>query len=92
MAPQKFRKKPVETVAVQWTGDNADDVRAFMGDAYRDEFGPLGTHLITLTTVHGETAYARLGDWILPEPEPGRFYPCKPDIFAATYDLVEDAA
>ncbi len=28
------------------------------------------------------------GDWILPEPKADRYYPCKPDIFAATYEPI----
>ncbi len=88
--PALYRRKPTTIAAVQWTGNNADDVRAFMGEAYRDEFGPLGTHLIMLTTVHGETAYARVGDWIAPEPKAGRFYPIDGDIFAATYEAVTE--
>lgn len=28
------------------------------------------------------------GDWVLPEPDGVHFYPCKPDIFEATYELV----
>jgi hypothetical protein len=35
--------------------------------------------------------HARFGDWIIKEPFPTRdrqFYPCKPDIFDATYEKV----
>lgn len=39
-------------------------------------------------TAHGEIAVVRHGDWLIPEAQPGRFYPCKPDIFAATYEPV----
>jgi hypothetical protein len=39
-------------------------------------------------TVHGELAVVRHGDWIVPEKTPGRFYPVKPDVFAATYEPV----
>jgi hypothetical protein len=31
--------------------------------------------------------YAGIGDWIIKGVK-GEFYPCKPDIFAATYDAV----
>ncbi len=85
----KYRKKPVEIEAVQFTGSNYAEVAAFMGGhpaTGSDEDG--GTCWVALTTVHGDTAYARPGDWIIPEPTPGRFYPCNPDIFAATYEAV----
>ena len=33
---------------------------------------------------------ARLGDWIIKGVK-GEFYPCKPDIFEATYEAVQEA-
>lgn len=41
-------------------------------------------------TIHdGQTCDVVFGDWILPEPDGKHFYPCKPDIFKATYEPVE---
>lgn len=34
---------------------------------------------------------AKPGDWIIRGVK-GEFYPCKPDVFEATYDPVEEAA
>lgn len=31
----RYRKKPVEVDAIQWTGDNTDDVKAFIGERQR---------------------------------------------------------
>jgi hypothetical protein len=43
--------------------------------------------------VHGDKARVRHGDWIIAEDMPGRFYPCKSEVFADTYDAVgEDHA
>lgn len=40
-----------------------------------------------LHTIHeGQKVSLEVGDWILPEPDGVHFYPCKPDIFAATYE------
>lgn len=42
-------------------------------------------------TIHnGQIVLLEVGDWIIPEPDGKHFYPCKPDIFEATYELVED--
>jgi hypothetical protein len=46
---------------------------------------------LNVRTTHGEIAVVRHGDWIIPDSKPGTFYPCKPDIFEKTYELVEDA-
>ena len=80
---QKFRKKPVEIEAVLWTGDNPKEVMGFMdwrNVTYDDVDGMC---IYTLEGIH----HASIGDWIIKGVK-GEFYPCKPDIFAATYDKV----
>jgi len=97
----KFRKKPVLIEAVCWTGYEADvaSVLAFIGDLsklprdgamIRPGIGytpALGT--LDIPTLEG-TMTASPGDWIIKGVK-GEFYPCKPDIFEATYDAVEPA-
>jgi len=80
----KFRKKPVVIEAVQWTGSNLKEVFDFMQwrNAGHDEKTGLFIH--TLEGNH----YANQGDWIIKGVQ-GEFYPCKPDIFEATYERVE---
>jgi hypothetical protein len=80
----RFRKKPVEVDAIQFTGDNLIAVAEFMGVG---RFVP-GGDVIAMTTIHDDKAFARPGDWIIAEPQPNRFYPCAADIFAATYEEV----
>lgn len=81
----QYRKKPLLVDAVQYTGDNVKEVF--------EEFGKDGIlvaregHLI-LTTTHGDPAPCRAGDWVVPDSQPGTFYPIKPDVFAATYEPV----
>ena len=78
-----FRKKPVLIQAVQWTGDNHDQITKFQGGAAEYEGGK-----VVIQTLEGEMR-ASQGDWIIKGVK-GEFYPCKPDIFAATYERVED--
>jgi hypothetical protein len=96
--PQKFRKKPVEIEAVQWTGSNEDEIRGFVGEAVSfqdaiafDEYidGTPGTRAL-IRTLEG-TMSAEAGDWIIRGVK-GEFYPCKPDIFEATYDSTDPEA
>lgn len=77
----KYRKKPVVIEAVQWTGNNRDELVRFMGVVGFTGGNP------TISTMEGELT-ASVGDWIIKGVK-GEFYPCKPDIFAATYDPVE---
>lgn len=59
-----FRKRPVVIEAVQWTGDNFDDIVALRCDApmSRMSFGPNNSLLIQ--TLEG-TMQAHVGDWII---------------------------
>lgn len=82
----KFRKKPVVIEAMQFTGANGDEIAKFMGcqHPYIENGGLM---IGTLEGVHR----ADPNDWIIRGVR-GEFYPCKPDIFAATYEPAEDIA
>jgi hypothetical protein len=56
---------------------------------YEGRFLPeYGTNFLDIETLEG-TMTASLGDWII-KGVAGEFYPCKPDIFALTYELVNE--
>lgn len=79
----KYRKKPVVIDAFHWDGTNVAEARDFFGSF-------LGWHLensefLIIKTLEGDHL-ANPGDWIIKGVK-GEFYPCKPDIFAATYEL-----
>jgi hypothetical protein len=78
----KYRKKPIIVDAIQWKGDNLREIYYFVGDTCSDS--PQGNILIN--TLEG-TMFASQGDWII-KGISGEFYPCKPEIFAATYEEV----
>ncbi len=83
----KFRKKPVVVEAMQLTYED-DGVAKIMEWAASSNsvirFSP--DHGMTIDTLEG-VMRADLGDWIIKGVE-GEFYPCKPDIFAKTYEAV----
>jgi hypothetical protein len=88
----KFRKLPVVIEAKQWTGTftSADQVIAWaigrgVGPGMR--YVRLG-NTIDIPTKEGVMS-ASAGDWII-KGVAGEFYPCKPDIFEATYEAVRD--
>ena len=83
----KFRKKPVVIEALLWTGGNLDDVMAFCcGDATYEQMAS-GVAAVIIKTLEGQHV-ASVGDWIIKGVN-GEFYPCKPDIFEKTYEVVE---
>lgn len=77
----KYMKKPVVIEALQWTGDNIDELAEFMGELFlvvgQDE-------KIRIHTLEGPI-WANLGDYIIRGVQ-DEYYPCKPDIFALTYE------
>ena len=89
----KYRKKPVEIEAVQWTGDNLREVIDFTGlhpsaekwtwEEYEAVVAQDGLKIFTL---EGPLKAAVL-DWIIRGVQ-GEFYPCKPDIFEQTYEAI----
>jgi len=78
----KFRKKPVVIEAVRWRGDNWEEVKSFCPEARRKLHG-----IIIIPTLEGDHS-ANHDDWIIRGVK-GEFYPCKPDIFAMTYEPVD---
>lgn len=80
----QLRKKPVVISAIQWDGANVDEVLALTltkGSVRRH-----GQHGLAIDTLEG-TMTADRYDWIICGVK-GELYPCKPDIFAATYEAV----
>jgi hypothetical protein len=78
----KFRKKPVVIEAVQWTGENVTECMNFCPPLLTETYRANGT--LSIPTLEGKMV-ATKGDWIIKGVK-GEFYPCKPDIFAATYE------
>lgn len=83
----RFRKKPVEIEAVQWTGDNPEEIAIFTAEADSCVAYSDNDPRVIIETLEG-TMTATAGDWIIKGVK-GEFYPCKPDIFEATYERVE---
>jgi len=86
----QFRKKPVVVEAYLFENKVGQDTRpVWLMAAVEDGtvwFEPrnLGRPLLRIRTLEG-TMSAELGDWIIKGVK-GEIYPCKPDIFAETYD------
>jgi hypothetical protein len=80
----KFRKKPVVIEAVQLTRENRADVQAWCGGKTWSEPPMRAVTGLTIHTLEGDH-HAGFGDWIIRGVK-GEFYPCKPDIFEATYE------
>jgi hypothetical protein len=94
----KFKKRPVCVEAYQLTPELLKPI------LFDDASYPYGLRLSsasthpptreirlfngTVTTIHGQDTRVTVGDWIIDEGDGEHFYPCKPDIFEATYEAV----
>ena len=76
-----YRKKPVVIEAVQWTGENHAEMCEFIDPEVFEIIPRVGLVIHTLEGDH----HASPGDYIIKGVN-GEFYPCKPDIFAKTYE------
>lgn len=90
----RYVKKPVVIEAMQYTGKtmNVWDIICWAHNGRAPEANAIiinrDTHL-TIRTLEGDMV-ASVGDWIIRGVK-GEFYPCKPDVFAATYGPVVEA-
>lgn len=89
-----YRKKPVEILAVIWTGENLIEITEFtqgckvdpMHPHWDDYVGIVSEKGLSIHTLEGEMK-ASIGDYII-KGVAGECYPCKPDIFIKTYEEV----
>ena len=86
---KRYCKRPVTIHAIQWTGENTLEVVEFCHkfqvrekvDVYQSKYK------LEIETLEG-TINASVGDFIIKGVK-GEVYPCKPDIFNLTYEIVE---
>ena len=102
---ERYRKKPVEIEAMQLTRENVAEVAAWCGgrvvedpkpsdptDVYVALDIPTLEGVMRAETFHSSTWDGRRyrgGDFVIRGVQ-GEFYPCKPDIFDATYEPVPE--
>jgi len=85
----RARKKPLEVEALEWTGRNVGEMIAFVGPKLRlcaSRSSPVKAAL-AIDTLEGRME-ASVGDFIIRGVK-GEFYPCKPDVFAETYEVLK---
>jgi hypothetical protein len=86
--PLRYRKKPIVIEAWQYARHNDFSHRPeWFAEAVAARAIVIGGSVIVIQTSEGAMT-AQTGDWIIRGIK-GELYPCKPDIFAATYEAVE---
>lgn len=90
----RYRKKPVVVEARQFDGTNGREIEAWADSwvegsvrVVSEMHAPIVLAIYTLEGV----MKANAGDWIIKGVN-GEFYPCRNDIFQATYEEVSDGS
>lgn len=78
---RKFKKKQIIIEAIQFNGRNGQEIQLLMDIT---SFTPTCWGTLFIQTLEG-TMEAQPKDWIIKGIK-GEFYPCKPDIFEASYE------
>lgn len=95
----KYRKKPVVIDAEELTSKSIKKVYEFIhgklsdftfieSQKFEDYEQLVCENGMQIQTLEG-TMTAQLGDFVIKGVK-GEFYPCKPDIFASTYEKIDD--
>jgi len=90
----KFRKKPVVIEAMQLRWDTWSEICEFVDVGKMEDGKPQGEMQegnaisLVIPTLEG-VMVAKENDWIIKGVN-GEIYPCKPDIFEKTHEIVEE--
>jgi len=85
----KFRKKPVVIDAFKWTGDrDQTEDPEWIIEALRSGCAFFKDRRFFIKTLEGTMEVGR-GDYVIRGVK-SEIYPCKPDIFEMSYELVEE--
>lgn len=75
-----YRKRPVVIEAVQFDGDNFEEVLELLGEIVINT----GDNTLSISTLEGDMR-ANIGDWII-KGVASEGYPCRNDVFLRTYE------
>ena len=81
---ESYESLPMIVQAVQFTHENKNRLFCEMTGqvfaTYEDD-----QPILKVTTLHGELAIVRIGDWIAEDASPGTYYPINDDVFRKKY-------
>lgn len=88
----RYRTKPFEIDAMQFTGENYDDLKMFVGPGLRfiraTVGDAVGNYRCEVYSSHSSKWIPfGEGDWVI-KGDDGEFYPCVDDVFRRKYEQV----
>lgn len=100
---KKYKTKPVEIEAIEYDGNNIEQIKKFLGNNFIKKTKTIEMHIpceesifpvpvpyiaYYIRTLEGDMKISK-GDYIIKGIE-GEFYPCKPDVFKQKYELIKE--
>ena len=85
---QKFVKKPVIIEAIQYNGENIGSIEDFVGKKLSTVMASDVDVKLIIPTLEGDMNASK-DDWVIKGVK-GEFYPCKPDIFKQSYNMIKE--
>lgn len=83
---KKYITKPCEVLALEWNGENFEDIRLFTNYNANMTLVTSGKEELVINTTEGQTM-AIIGDYIIKGLKDD-YHICKPDIFNKKYEEV----
>jgi hypothetical protein len=80
----RYVKKPVEIDAIQWTGENTQEILAFCDECF--SYQKHDVNILVINTLEGSMKATPM-DYIIKGIK-GEFYACKPHVFIMSYEQV----
>lgn len=84
---KRYKKKPETYEALIWTGDNFDDIKAWLKTPAVGLIKVANRHVVIPT--HRGNLIARPDDYIIRKPS-GELTTMRPAMFQATYEAIND--
>jgi hypothetical protein len=82
---KSYQRKPTLVNAVRFTEENQEEIFSALGSRVL-RGAEKGKTVLLVTTIQGDEAIVRHGDWIAQDYEPGCYYPISDEVFRKLYD------
>jgi len=84
-----LQTKIIQITGVEWTGENEEEIRDFVGYTAKVRFDQTnGIHLKLWNDLEHQWINCPHGHWVLKGLK-GEFYPCEPEVLFMKYEIIE---
>ena len=85
MTVEHYTRKPITVMAVQWTGDNLDEIVEWSWDGRRTCVSQMEDYLVVWHSIDRRLMVCE-PDWWIVRGILGELYPCETSVFEQSYE------